>query len=181
VSTFALLDGEIQRQPEKYFSPFDLNDASSLQKTQEQLEEFVCQEGEFSLVVCESVSASIVASLLQRRAEEKPEEPPLFKGAIFLAGYSPLDPLAILNNRFEILTNPSQYKPLPIPTANIWGSKDVRHFDRSPQLAALCNPSMNVNFIHHGDSMIPGAADEEGLVGAAHAIQQTVDRALCVC
>ncbi|CRG91966.1 hypothetical protein PISL3812_09020 [Talaromyces islandicus] len=181
-STLALLDEEIMRQPGKFYSPFDINDSTSLLKAQERLEEFVHQEGDFQLVVCESISASIVASLLQRRAEENPDAPPLFKGAVFLAGYSPLDRDAILNAGFDIFENRalSNTQSLPIPTANIWGSKDARHVDRSPLLAQLCNPSMNINFVHDADSMIPGAADEEALVGAAHAIQQTVDRAMCV-
>ena len=144
------------------------------------LEQYCIFEGPFDFITGSSLSASLAASLLIRKAQENPEQEPLFKGAVFFSGITPFDYKALSKHEIQLLDPARDGVLLTLPTANIWRANDERHAAHSSILSQLCSPETNINVVHEAAGMIPGAGAEEYLVEAAHAFRRTVDRAITV-
>lgn len=163
---------------DQYFAFFDPNDPQSVSRAMDNLSIYVHENGPFPIIGCSSIATSLGASLILRHAQENPEQPALFDGAIFFNGYSPLS-LAIAGNSELSFLDPQNHSAfINIPTANIWGTNDERHAVAAEALNRLCTAEMNEKFVHNNGSVIPGAAVEEDMIKAAQAIRRTVSRAI---
>jgi len=163
-------------EDEECFSFVDMHDTASVARAMENINDFVTFEGPFDIVVAQCATASLMAALLMRQAEEKPAEPPLFKGAVFFSTFPVLNVKALKG--WEFLEDAATEFPIAIPTANVWSANEKMHAELAPQIADLCAASTNINYIHSSGNGIPTAIDELALLGAAQAVKSTIDLAV---
>jgi hypothetical protein len=153
-----------------------MHDTASVVQAMEYIHDFVTAEGPFDIVVAQCATASLMAALLMRHAEEKPQEPPLFKGAVFFSTFPVLNIKALKG--WEFLKDAATAFPIAIPTANVWSANEKMHAELAPQIAHLCAASTNINYIHSCGNGIPTATDELALLGAVQAIKRTINLAV---
>jgi len=165
-------------EDDKYYAYADPQDPKSVAKAMDDMIEFIRGKGPIDIVVGASGSASLTASILLRHAEENPDQPVPFSGAVFFNGYNPLNSNSLGKDDQPYLNPETHSTIISIPTANIWGANDARHAAAAKALSMFCNPALNENVTHSNGSTIPGAAAEDDLIMAAQAIRKTVSRAV---
>lgn len=100
------------------------------------------KHGPFDGVLGFSQGAALAASLIIHHSKTRPQEPALFKIAVFICGAAPWDPAGTQRIARE------NAHPIMIPTANIVGNLDPLH-PESLKLFDLCEPSQ-ASFYDHG-------------------------------
>lgn len=162
-----------------YFAYFDPQTPTTFVTALDNLEAFISQNGPYDAVLAYSHGAQLVASMLARLHTRSPLAQP-FKCAVFLSGGIPYE-LVTLSSGVEKISfiSPEERESLiHIPTANIWGGRDVLYPGHSKVLSKLCRADWNTEFVHTGGHEIPGAKTKNDLLGCVKAIQKTMDKAL---
>ena len=121
-----------------------------------------------------SQGAALGALMLAEDAAKPAQQQLLpFKCAIFLSGITPCDHQALENGQIRWLDPDRDHDAVKVPTAHIWGSKDVDYPGHSEVLSKLCTYDRRRVFVHNGGHGIPATRDE-GLLEAVNAIQETI-------
>jgi hypothetical protein len=136
------------------FSFVDLHDRWSVAKALQGLNDSILMEGPSDIIMAASAGASVASLLLMREAGHPMSDQPLIKGAVFLSGHA-IDASALGDNHLKFLESSLGKYQITIPMENIWRGDDSnpRH-TTSSQLAAICKPELNINFIHNADTFI---------------------------
>lgn len=104
-----------------------------------------------------------------------------FRCAIFFSGGRPADPQALGLGKERFLEPTQKNSPLRLPTANIWGRRDLRYGAASEILSLFFEESQREIFIHGGVHEIPGARAQEDLQKCVKAIRRTIEKASIDC
>lgn len=160
-----------------YYDPEDLN---TLHTSLSQLEDYIATNGPFDVIMGFSAGAILAAMyLLQRRnarhrsdeadttdvdvgANNNPYAP--VRCAIFLASAESVNELRYLG--FD-----NQQAVIHLPTAHIYGSKDVIAPNGGDDLSRVCDASLQTVMIHQGGHEVPR---KEELTQAVHVIRRTL-------
>lgn len=108
------------------------------------------KEGPFDAVMGFSQGAALACSLLINHAKTYPNEPPLFKMAVFICSATTWN----VSNGLEALQpTPGSY-PVGIPTVHIVGKQDPLYAE-GKRMYGLCEPGKAVFYDHGSRHMIP--------------------------
>lgn len=182
IATFHFLEGEVDSEPgpgiagfydgpyysyyrfPRTFSPEDM-DESDVLEAYEQLYETIALHGPFDGVLGFSHGGTLAAGLLIHHAKMLPQEPPLFRCAIFVNSLPPfhMDP----GSQPMIDSDMEGY--ITIPCLNIAGAKDAL-FDYSLALHQLCGPQRSTFVVHGKGHDIP--IDRKNVTIMASAIRK---------
>ena len=101
---------------------------------------------------------------------------PVFKCAVFFSGGIATKDDALPQEQHG--PNLAKYaSAIPIPTANVWGSKDQLWPGRALTLSAMCKVQGRTIYTHEGGHEIPTSKSKAAVTGIVHAIRRTVDSA----
>ena len=128
------------------------------------------KEGPFDAVMGFSQCAALACSLLIHHAKTHPNEPPLFKMAVFICSATTWD----VSNGLEALQpTPGNY-PVGIPTVHIVGKQDPLYAE-GKRLYGLCEPGKAVFYDHGSRHMIPfDLMNTESMAGALEEMVEQV-------
>jgi predicted esterase len=147
-----------------------------------QLSTFISEEGPFDGVIGFSQGATLLATYLMLVNKQQPEASIPFRCAIFLSATRPYDTQALARGKLEYVEPTVGAEPLiRLPTAHIWGLKDIENRDASEQLAMLCDEAQREEVKHDGGHEIPGARAQSDLHNCVRAIRRTIEMASIKC
>ena len=138
-------------------------------------------EGPFDAILAFFQGASLAATYLIRKFEEDTVQQQLNPGikmAVFLSGLLPVDYNALMDSNVRLLEYGVDETVIPLPTANIWGSKDLQWSKSSWELSELCTKEERTVFIHDGGHEVPASKSKGAVIKAAHTIRRAVHATL---
>jgi predicted esterase len=147
-------------------------------KALEQLAGYIDAEGPFDGVMGFSQGATLAATYLIQRSQQHPNERLPFRCAIFLSGPRPYDPPALAPGEvryFEL--EATGRSVINLPTAHIWGRRDVRCAHDCEALLELCDAAQRDAYVHAGEHEIPGARAPEDIQGCIRTVRRIIDKA----
>lgn len=151
--------------------------AASVSRALSQLHTFIIEEGPFDGVIGFSQGAGLIATYLIQINQQQPETPLPFRCAIFFSSAAPIDARTLHTDKVEMIESGSTFPLLTLPTAHIWGSRDVQSKDQAEMLYSLCDTSQRDCFVHGEGHEIPGARAKEDVESCVRIIRRTIERA----
>lgn len=145
------------------------------------MDSYIALEGPFDAILAFSQGASLAATYLIRKFEQDAVQQRLNPGikiAVFLSGLLPVDYNALVDDNVRLLEYGIDEKVIPLPTANIWGSKDFQWSKSSWELSELCTKEERTVFIHDGGHEVPASKSKGAVIKAVHTIRRAVHTAL---
>ncbi|KAJ5123038.1 Serine hydrolase FSH [Penicillium atrosanguineum] len=144
--------------------------SAHLKEAFEHVLNIIATEGPFDAVMGFSQGAALASALIAHQAKAHPEQPSLFRAAVFICGGAPWEG-AGLN---YIASQPDTYA-INIPTANIVGKIDPL-YPESMKLYQLCEPSKAAFYDHGSKHMVP--FDMKNTEEMVRVIEETVAKAI---
>ena len=132
--------------------------------------QFIAEEGPFDAVIGFSQGAALAAALLIHQSKTYPDEPPLFRAAVFICSAMPWESSGLE----QITPQPDTY-PITIPTANIVGKADAL-YPEGVKLFELCEPTKATFYDHGSKHMVP--FDMKNTEEMVRVIEETVAKAI---
>ncbi|KAJ5180540.1 DUF341 domain protein [Penicillium capsulatum] len=144
-----------------------------------QLQRYVDEEGPFDGAIGFSQGAALVSTYLIQHRQTRPGESLPFRCAIFFSASRPFDVagLAVGILRWAAPLGSGAEPVLNLPTAHIWGTKDVQYRDESEFLRSMCNPVGRETYIHGGGHEVPGPRAKEDVQGCIRVIRRVIEKA----
>ena len=143
----------------------------------DELETYITLEGPFDAALAFSQGASLVATLIIRRATHENCLDPLIKFAIFLSAGIPLDYTALVDGQVEGVASSVLGEVINLPTAHIWGQNDEEYHIMSMELSSLCKTELKEEFVHGGGHEIPSSRVKDAMIRTVNVIKRTATRA----
>ncbi|TAQ90859.1 hypothetical protein B7494_g787 [Chlorociboria aeruginascens] len=156
---------------DQYFAYFKDDSPTSCALAVDQLRAFIEAEGPYDGVFAFSQGATIAATLLSQRTNS--ELP--FKCAVFFSGLSAPDYDALKKGEIRMLDEAGILK---LPTAHIWGKKDLLWSGSSERLSHLCDSGCRNVYLHEGSHEIPGPKLSGSVNETVKVIRRAIDQAL---
>lgn len=186
-ATFHFVEGDIDSEPGPgiagyydgpYYSYYKFprsfsDDDSSLQEAYDLLYDIIDEEGPFDGVLGFSHGGTLASGLLIHHAKMYPQEPPLFRCAIFVNSLPPFR----MNPGENPVIDADLDGYINIPTVSVGGSRDWL-LEYSRALHRLCNSSRSIWVTHSKGHDIPG--DKKNVAVMAAAIRKLSVEALSV-
>jgi predicted esterase len=144
--------------------------SAHLNEAFEHVLKIVATEGPFDAVMGFSQGAALAGALIAHQAKHHPEQPPVFRAAVFICGGAPWESAGLE----YIASQPDTY-PINIPTAHIVGKLDSL-YPESMKLYGLCEPSKAAFYDHGSKHMVP--FDMKNTEEMTRVIEETVAKAI---
>lgn len=163
----------------RYFGP----SAEGLTRALAELSTYLEEEGPFDGVFAFSQGGSLIATYLLQLAQRVPYARPPFRCVVFFSSTRPFDPQALACGVMQWLEAPAssssaaEAAAIRLPTAHIWGRRDVQYAAESEVVLDFCDKLQRVAYVHGGGHEIPGPRAKEDVQGAVRAIRRVVDMA----
>jgi hypothetical protein len=152
---------------EACFAYYDFHCSQSFEKAFTDLETVLATEGPFDGIWAFSQATSVVSAFLL-------DEPRLRKSrlkcAIFFCGRTPFQD----SGAAGLISRLTSSTMIDLPTAHIWGAKDMVDPGQARALSELCRPENKHCYIHPGKHEIPGPSNPGWVVESANAIRRVL-------
>ncbi|KAJ5670622.1 uncharacterized protein N7477_005985 [Penicillium maclennaniae] len=130
----------------------------------------IATQGPFDAVMGFSQGAALASALIAHQAKTHPEQPPLFRAAVFICSAAPWESAGLKH----ITSQPDTYA-INIPTAHIVGKMDSL-YPESMKLYKLCEPSKATFYDHGSKHMVP--FDMKNTEEMSRVIEETIAKAI---
>jgi pimeloyl-ACP methyl ester carboxylesterase len=160
-----------------YYNPRELD---SLPRSLSQLEDYIATYGPFDVLMGFSAGAVLAAAyLLQRESRRQKDREAKATDADAEADIDPYAPIrcavflasAESANELRYLGLHEPQAVIRLPTAHIYGARDVTAPTGGEDLSRVCDASLRTVVIHQGGHEVPR---KEALTEAVHAIRRTL-------
>ncbi|EFY92580.1 DUF341 domain protein [Metarhizium acridum CQMa 102] len=153
--------------------------ADSVSRALVQLHKYLAEEGPFDGAIGFSQGAALIAMYLLQCSQDRPNQPLPFQCAIFFSASRPFDTAALKDGIVQWAEEPTgtDGPRLNLPTAHIWGSKDVEYRGQCKVLSGMCDEARRYTFVHGGGHEIPGPRAKEDMHGCVRVIRRIIERA----
>ncbi|PGH23856.1 hypothetical protein AJ80_02104 [Polytolypa hystricis UAMH7299] len=164
------------------FAYFEPSSPSSVFSALQDLEAYVEEEGPFDGILAFSHGATLAASFLIYKSQQRRTQKQLalgFKCAIFISGAPPVEFGGLREDGTTgSLHDLSDGELISVPTVHIWGRKDNSVASPLSDITALY--SQRITCLHDGGHEVPGPETKKALTDSVKAIRRVIDMAIAM-
>ncbi|KAI0142876.1 serine hydrolase FSH [Xylariaceae sp. FL1272] len=168
------LEGIASPHDQEYYKYIDENEVDTCIAAIRNLDAYIAAEGPFDGILAFSEGAMVAATYIKWKAKQSGLNP--LKCAVFLSAWNAVDPDFLMNEgKIEILKAGANIDSVSLPTAHIWGKKDVSA-PNSSRVSELFSADLREIHEHVGAHEIPGPRMTADVKSSVRIIRRTITR-----